>query len=135
MITNLGLFFLVANLVAGCTTTKRDLSVAPELLSASGTVKSSPLEHNNKKILIDVKNLAKPEKAQPGASVYVVWVQPFELPGAPPQNIGRFNVNDDLNAEFSSSTSHQKFDVFVTAEPSGESVSPSGKKALWARIE
>ena len=129
MVLGLGL------LIASCSTVKRNFEVAPELLTASGTVKISSLDNHNQTVSVDVKNLAKPEKAQPGATVYVLWLQPLEMVGAPPQNIGAFNVDKNFSAELSSATTHNKFELFVTAEPNGEAIGPSGKRLLWTRID
>ena len=122
-------------LIAGCSTTRNEFEVAPELLTASGTAKVSKLNNQNLAVAVEVKNLAKPEKTQPGAAVYVLWMQPMDAVGAPPQNLGAFNVDKNYYAELDATTTHSKFDLFVTAEPSGQSIGPSGKRLMWTRVE
>lgn len=125
----------IAFLVSGCSTTKKNFETAPELLTASGTIKVSTRDEHNRSVTVAVKHLAKPERVQPGASIYVLWVQPFQLSGSPAQNIGAFTVDNEFSGDLEATTTHQKFDAFVTAEPSREATSPSGRRMLWTRLD
>jgi hypothetical protein len=130
-----GWCFLMAGFVAGCSTVSQELETAPELMTASGQVKVTGSDEQNQKVKIDVKHLARPERVQPGAKVFVLWAQPTEPKGSPVQNLGAFSVDEDLRAALEAKTPYSKFDVFVTAEPGREATSPTGKRLLWSRID
>lgn len=125
----------VLALVAGCSGMQRDFEASQDLLTATGHVKVSDTGNNNHKLTIEMKHLAKPEKVQPGAKVFVLWAQPTEIAGAPVQNLGAFTVDDDLKAAMEAITPHSKFDLFVTAESSREAMAPTGKRLMWSKID
>ncbi len=120
--------------ISSCSTMTRDLEAAPELLTAKGEVAVSPTDNENRKVVLSVKHLAQAEKVQPGAKLFVMWVQPVEPAGAPVQNLGAFNVSSDLDAKITGTTPHSKFDVFVTAENAREATAPTGRRLLWSKI-
>ena len=105
------------------------LSVSPKLPAAEGSVKYSATKNDNTRIALKVKHLAQPEKLTPPASVYVVWTR--DTRDASAQNIGALKVDTDLNGTLDAETPLHSFDLFITAEASGQVQLPSGPSLLW----
>jgi len=84
---------------------------------------------------IQVRYLAKPGQITQGATTYVVWVRPVSATGlVAPQNIGAFQVDDDLSGELRTSTPLRHFNLFITAEPSEEVTVPTGNEVLSTQV-
>ena len=107
----------------------RQLTVSPSLPAASGTMGVSKDTSGTTYINLQVKHLARPEGLQPAKTAYVVWVQP---PGEPPQNHGVLQVNDKLEATYSTTVRFNNFDVFVTAEDTPNATAPTSDHLLSA---
>ena len=108
----------------------RQLTVSPAMPGASGTMGISRDTSGTTYINLQVKHLAKPDALQPAKSAYVVWVQP---PGELPQNHGVLEVNDKLEAKYSTTVQVKNFDVFVTAEDDATTQAPTGEHLLSTR--
>lgn len=108
----------------------RQLTVSPNLPAASGTMGISHDTSGTTYINIQAKHLARPDSLHPAKTAYVVWVQPS---GEPPQNHGVLQVNDKLEATYSTTVRTNNFDVFVTAEDNPNATSPSGEHLLSAK--
>lgn len=107
----------------------RQLTVSPALPATSGTMGVSHDTSGTTYINIQAKHLAKPEQLHPAKTAYVVWVQP---PGEPPQNHGVLQVNDKLEATYSTTAHFNNFGVFVTAENDAHATHPTGPHLLSA---
>lgn len=97
--------------------------------AAEGEVYFSKLHEGNTGIDVRVRHLALPEKLNMQTNSYVVWVQGNGE--ETPQNVGMMKVDRDLNARLITKTPLSRFDLFITAEPSGQVTVPSGERLLW----
>lgn len=121
--------------LAGCATFRSGdtarLNATTQLPSAEGTVTIDEAANDNTALALEVRHLAKPERLDPPASVYVVWTKSGS---ADPQNVGALQVDDNLNGRLNTVTPHKSFDLFITAEGSGAAQEPSGDRLLWTTI-
>jgi hypothetical protein len=117
-------------LAAGCASSEeRHLSSDPAVPAAEGRARFGTAKNDNVSIDLVVKHLAPPEKLSPPAANYVVWLQPSK--SVAPQNIGALKVDKDLTGSLETVTPQHRFDLFITAEGSGQVQSPAGKQLLW----
>lgn len=105
----------------------------PDVPGAEGAVKLSTTDNGNTKIDLVVKHLAPPEQVYSDATAYVVWVQNAQM-RADAQNMGALKVDKDLNGSITAVTSLRAFDLYVTAEPSPASTTPTGKALLRTNV-
>ena len=123
-------YFLVCAVLAvtvGCGKKHVNLNPASSVPAASATAVLTHDSNGNTIVDLKVKNLAKPENLTPPESVYVVWIQPR---GGAPIKQGQLEVNNKLEGEFKSPTTYKTFDIFVTAENSGQVSQPTGQEVL-----
>ena len=113
--------------MAGCAGVS--LSTTPSMPAAEGHARYSVTANDNTHIVLKVKHLAQPAKLTPPAATYVVWTRTTK--DAPPQNIGALIVDNNLNGELDGETPLHSFELFVTAEASGQVQTPSGQSLLW----
>jgi len=101
--------------------------------AATGTVKVTREKDNgNTAFKIKVEHLAKPANLSPPASTYLVWVTPRN---GMPTKVGAIGVDSDLKGEFSSVTVSKDFDLFITAEESEFTTTPSGPQVLQVHVD
>ena len=100
--------------------------------AAMGKVSFHHDRNKNTSFTVHTKHLARPDALTPAKSVYVVWVQPR---GQDPQNAGTLSVNENLEGSLSGTTPAQVFDVYVTAEDSGNVQHPSGPEVLRTTVQ
>ncbi len=105
------------------------LVASQDIPAAEGTVKVTGTDDGNSQIQLEVKHLALPERVNPGATVYVVWVSGPAF-GAEQQNLGALKVDENLNGSLTTVTPLKAFNLSVTAEPSQASTSPTGRVLL-----
>lgn len=105
------------------------LSTSPTLAAAEGSARFSATKNDNTRIALRVKHLAQPEKLTPPASNYVVWTRATKY--APAQNIGALIVDKNLAGKLDAETPLHSFELFITAEASGQVQQPSGQFLLW----
>lgn len=105
------------------------LTASPDIPAAQGSVKVSTTDNGNTKVDLSVTHLAAPERVNPGATVYVVWVRGSE-PGAQQQSLGALKVDSKLNGSITAVTPLRSFDLYITAEPSALGTVPTGKTLL-----
>ncbi len=110
------------------------LTGSPETPAAQGTAKLKITDNGNVDIDMVVEHLAPPEKIDPGATAYVVWVRGTDR-FAQAQNMGALVIDDNLKGEFKGGTPLHAFQLSVTAEPSRVSTIPSGKTVLSAQVQ
>lgn len=108
---------------------KTSLSSNPVLPAAESTVKFKATKNDNTRITLKVKHLAHPEKLTPPASHYVVWTRATK--DAVPQSIGALVVDKNLTGKLDAETPLHSFELFITAEASGQVQAPSGDPLLW----
>lgn len=105
------------------------LSTSPALPSVEGRAKFSVTVNDNTTIELSVKHLPRPERLSPPASNYVVWLRATKEAAA--QSVGALVVDKDLNGKIITETALHSFDLFITAEDSGQVQYPSGEPLLW----
>lgn len=109
-----------------------ELTRGTAALRARGTVEIEKLEPTGTRFELNVHQLNEPSAVNKPASVYVVWVKPEG--DAAPMNVGVLPRDKGMDAEFEGTTPHARFDVWITAEPSGDVTVPSMEPALRASI-
>lgn len=122
-----GVFF-----IAGCAGASV-LQNGPEAIATEAKAEVERSSNSNSHIQLKIKHLAKPEKFSPSAKHFVVWVSSKGSANA--QNVGAFNVDDELKAEIETVTPHERFELFITAEPSREASVPTGRKLVWGDLK
>lgn len=96
--------------------------------AAEGEVRFRRTPNDNVAIALSIKHLRDPQTLEPPAWAYVAWIRPKEGPAL---NIGALRVSRDQNGELQTVTQLRTFELFVTAEPTGEVEQPSGEPLLW----
>ena len=121
---------LTAVLLTGCSGSRQlRLSGNPDIPAAEGRVKLSTTDNGNTKIDLVVEHLAPPQRVDAEAGVYMVWVRGNDT-ASQVQSLGALRVSDDLDGTLTAVTPLRSFDLFITAEPSQSSVTPTGKTLL-----
>jgi hypothetical protein len=105
------------------------LSTSPSLPAVEGKARFGVTINDNTSITLTVKHLAHPQKLTPPSSNYVVWTRATK--DSPAQNLGALVVDKDLNGKLVTETALHSFDLFITAEDSGQVQQPSGQPLLW----
>lgn len=105
------------------------MTVSPDIPAAQAKVKFDKTNDGNISVNLAVKYLADPQKLQPPAAIYVVWVSSDK--DSPAQNIGALKVDKDREGTLKSVTPLHAFQLFVTAEANGQIQTPAGPKLLW----
>lgn len=105
------------------------MNASPDIPAVEGHAKFGKAANENTSIDLTVEHLADPQKLTPPANTYVVWLRPNK--DAAPQNIGALTVDKKLKGELNTVTALRAFDLFVTAEASGQVQSPTGQPLLW----
>lgn len=114
-------------LAVACGKKHVNLNPASSVPAASASAVLTHDSNGNTIVDLKVKNLAKPQNLTPPKAVYVVWIQPR---GGAPIKQGQLEVNNKLQGEFKSPTTYKTFDIFVTAEDSGDVAQPTGQEVL-----
>lgn len=105
------------------------LSASPTLPAVEARARFSATNNDNTRIVLTVKHLARPDKLTPPANGYVVWTRATKYAEA--QNIGALIVDKNLNGKLEAETPLHSFELFITAEDSGQVQQPSGQPLLW----
>jgi hypothetical protein len=105
------------------------LSSSPTLPAVEGRAKYTVTQNDNTRITLTVKHLPRPEKLTPPANIYVVWTRPGKY--EPAQNIGALIVDKNLDGKLETETPLHSFELFITAEDSGQVKQPWGQPLLW----
>lgn len=136
---NIQRFMIVPLLVAGlgslsCGGTKDiQLMSSADIPAAQSTVKVSTTDNGNTRIDLAVEHLAAPERVSPGATVYVVWARGSAVE-TQSQNLGALKVDDDLKGTIVAVTPLHSFELYITAEPSQMTETPTGKTLLYTTV-
>jgi hypothetical protein len=102
--------------------------------SAQGEVRYKNSGHGqNTKISVEVNHLAEPQRVDPAATVYIVWVEP-KAQNAVPQNVGVLKLDSDLHGKLETVSPYETFRVFVTPEKTPTVQEPTGQKMLTAEV-
>jgi len=130
---------LLGSLSMSCASGSRDLhlSGSPDVPGAQGVAKVSTTDDGNTKIDLVVQHLAPPEDINSGATVYIVWVHKNDVGSeisAEPQNLGALKVDSDLNGKMTGITNLRSFELYVTAEPSQSTTTPTGPSLLKTNV-
>jgi hypothetical protein len=137
----LGLGFSVALAVTGCKSlgmgddksTSYPLEVSRGVPAAQGQIKVKPQDAGNQEVQVKVEHLAPAEVAQPGTTVYVVWLTPEgEMQSI---NAGVLPVGEDRKGELKTVTTFKTFEIFVTPEAKANASQPSHKPVLRAQVK
>lgn len=105
------------------------MNVSPAIPAAEGEVRFGKARNDNTSIDLTVRHLADPAKLTPPAANYVVWLRANK--DAPAQNIGALVVDKKLTGKLVTVTALRTFDLFITAEGSGQVQEPTGQHLLW----
>ena len=122
-------FLTLAAVLSGCTGSQK-LSASSTIPAAEGHLDCGKATNDNTSVDLKVKHLASPERLTPPASNYVVWIRTDKT--AVPQNIGALIVDDSLTGRLTTVTPQRSFELFVTAEASGQVETPTGSELMWA---
>lgn len=125
-----GLLALAFSL-ASCGAAPIKLINGPMAPAAGGEITTEEGPNGNLEMRITVEHLAAPEKIEPGAKVYVVWI---EKAGATPQNVGALKVGEDRSGELDTLTPHHRFTLAITAEEEPTAAFPKGPRVLSAVV-
>jgi hypothetical protein len=106
------------------------MTVSPDIPAAQGKVKFGKADNGNTSIDLMVKYLADPQKLQPPEATYVAWVSSTQ--DSTPQNVGALKVDNHRKGTLKTITPLQNFQLFVTAEASGQVQAPTGTRLIWA---
>lgn len=123
---------LTLALALGCAAPEA-VPVSSSLPATEGELDCAEAENGNTSVDLKVKHMAKPERLTPPASVYVVWTRAGK--NAPAQNIGALIVDDALTGRLRTVSPLHRFELFVTAEASGQAQTPSGEPLVWASCQ
>ena len=115
-------------------TSQMKVAGGAESPAAQGEVKLGTTDNGNTSVQFMVKHLAPPDRMNPGATVYLVWVRPLE-PGSSATSLGAMQLNDNLEGEINAVTPLRAFDIFVTAEAMQTATWPTGKELLTQRVQ
>ncbi len=105
------------------------MNVSADIPAAKGDVKFAKTDNGNTSINLTLEYLADPQKLQPPATIYVVWVRADQ--GSAAQNIGALKVDDKRKGTLKTVTPMVGFDLFVTPEQTGQAQEPTGKQLFW----
>ncbi len=112
---------------------KTPLTATSQVPAAEGKVETKRTENQNTEVKLEVEHMAPPNKIASDATVYVVWAQPLD-PGAQPQNMGSFVIDDDRKGKLRTVTPQEKFELLVTPEATGTVARPTNEPVLKAKI-
>jgi hypothetical protein len=130
------------------------LQSGPQNPASQGEVKTKLTSDNNTEVKVTVKHLAPPDRLAQGATTYVVWARPAEMPAAREDksatyperqaasgrtengvyNLGGLKISKNLDGERDTVTPFHSFELFITPEPSSSVTTPNGERALWTTI-
>jgi hypothetical protein len=123
--------------LAACSTSsggaKVDMKTSDLDPAATGEIKYSVGTNQNMKVELQVRHMPEPQRIDPAAQSYVVWLQP-KGENTQPQNAGVLRPDKDENAHLQTVTPYHEFNIFVTPEPSSTVQSPSGPTVLSASV-
>jgi hypothetical protein len=111
---------------------KYPLTATPVVPGAKGTVDVGKDKNGNTEVTLKVEYLPKPSSLTPPAETYIVW---FRQQGSDPESQGQLKVDDNMRAEFKTTTNLRNFDVLVTAENERVPKLPTGPEVLRATIQ
>jgi hypothetical protein len=100
--------------------------------AATGVVKVSSSDDENKKLDISVQHLPRPAELDPSLTTYVVWIDPGQ--GHDPIPVGQLQIDKDREAKEAFTTPFSQFDLMVTAERNATPAKPSDNVVLEGRI-
>ena len=109
------------------------LTSSPDIPGAQSTAKVSTTDNGNTQIDLIVEHLASPERVDPGATTYIVWVRGNEAE-AQSQNLGALKVDENEKGSISATTPLRSFNLYITAEASQLSTTPTGKTLLYTTV-
>jgi hypothetical protein len=123
---------LLALVSSGCVSSQlTPMRAAQAVPAAEGQVTTAPADNGNLALIVTVQHLARPDRVAPGATTYVVWLQPSEQPT---QNIGALEVDAELRGRLSTKTAHHDFTLFITAEQFPEVAAPTGVEVFRTTV-
>lgn len=128
------ILMVTALAASSCSSSRRlTMSSSPDIPAVQSKVKVGTTDNGNTSIQLEVEHLASPDRVSPEATVYVVWARGNET-GAYPVNLGALTVDGNLKGSLVTVTPLRAFDLYVTAEPSQASTTPTGKTLLRTTV-
>jgi len=134
--------FVAFSALAGCSSmndmfhgnaAEGTLRSSSDIPAAQGKLAIKKSDGGNQNVTVTVQHMAPASRVKEGASTYVVWMKPYG--GRGPINVGVLSIKKDLKGSLEFKTPFQQFDVFVTAEDSAITQSPSQHKLLTAAVD
>lgn len=123
---------LLTVLLMGCAGSTTQLTPTAAAPQAVGTVELEKSDNKNTVGRLEVKHLAPPENLGNGETVYVTWVRPTGTPEW--QNVGQLVIDEDRSGRLDLVVPYSEFDLFVTAEQSGEATQPGDLVVLRGQV-
>lgn len=118
---NLLLASLLALLITSCATTGK-FPVSEVIPAADIDLKVKEDRNENYKISINAKHIASPDRLNPPASYYVVWVDTYD--GY--KNVGQLRSKNAKRAELQTLSPFEFNEILITAETNGDASYPEG---------
>jgi hypothetical protein len=128
---------LVASLLvsAACSSTQKTALVpTAQNPAAIGSLQTRRTDNANTEVDLTVDHMAPPANVADDATIYVVWAKPLTADGLP-QNVGSLIIGKDRSGSLKTKTPHERFEVLVTPEASGEATQPSHEPVLKAKVD
>ena len=118
--------------LAGCSST---VTMVPDksVPFATGEIDASIEENGNGTVAIRVSHLGPPEKLDPSAKVYVVWLH-AKKDKAAVQNMGVLKIDEDYEGSHTFTTTFRHFEVRITPEPAASAITPTGRDILRGAV-
>lgn len=119
--TNIFLGSLLFLFATSCATTGK-FPVSEVIPAAEIDLKVKEDKNENFKININAKHIASPERLNPPANYYVVWVDTYD--GY--KNVGQLKSKNAKKAELQTLSPFQFHEILITAETNGDASYPEG---------
>lgn len=114
----------------GCANSTR-FPVSSVVPAADIKAKTRLDKNDNKVLTVNAKNLASPERIDPSSKAFVIWGKSDESEDI--RNLGQLQNKNAENASLTTVTPYDIDEIIITAEPSGNVMSPSGTEI--SRVE
>lgn len=120
-------------LVIGCGTTLYKLEEpSGSVPAAEGMIKVQRGGEGDRRVAVRVARLRPAAAVSPGAQRYVVWLRPEGSTDV--QRLGALEVDAKGTGKLEADVAPQRFELFVTAEPTPDAGHPTGDRLLWSNL-
>jgi hypothetical protein len=133
----------IIGFLSGCVTVTPDSDNTPpfktkmasngKMFPAEGQITVTTTSNHNNMVEMVVKNMGRPSKVIPSAKTFIVWETPTGS-NLKPQSLGPLNLDKNFNGKIKTVTPFRNFDIFITAEPKANQITPTGERLLWTNV-